>query len=622
MSYVFRGSLCGYICTECPEPLTNVTVRLYRSRPDQDVTVLAVANPKNTLALLTEDAVNAKAAALIAETATNADGTFTFELGDKENYTGQAFEVDVYCGSVPHQIVVPNPPPPPRQFSITTLQPMWKPTETGFVWGWNYCIPETFWCPFRGLFGARVICGLVTTCDTQTPLAGVTVTAFDADLLSDDPLGSGTTDANGKFRIDYFHNSFLQALLPGLVPLFPHAAGADVHFRVETAGGIVLLDEPHSRGRQPDRDGVGVCFCVELCVDEQQPGPSTYPWFTNVGDFNIYSDIDATTGKTKWAAPVGFPTAHGGPNFGFYDGINGYGLKLIGFCPKTHPVGGQPMRYRFLYEHPANPGVKVPLTGSRISAVEVGSRPIMWNLFGPGPVSTFQTIIIAGSGATPDPTPIPVVPPGTPWGPVPAHVIVPDANGWVIIDQTALDGGFYGPLVRFVSSTAVPGGAVVGPGDAAGVAPVSPKNGVALKIYFEAEPVGGPTGGATTLGNNLDKILINNWPEVSELDLQQFSGGNCCTPLDTTLDILYTADHELMLSWGVSMSSCASSLGWAPPALPGGSGPRGGNGTASPNISGWPACSYRVDLSTTRAVTDGEADDPGETNELTFCICR
>ncbi|MGI8915388.1 MAG: hypothetical protein ACR2JY_16665 [Chloroflexota bacterium] len=624
MAYVFRGRLCGYICAECPEPLSRVTVRLYRSRTDQNVTLLAVAEPKDTTVLLTDDAVRSKASSLLAETTTAADGSFTFELGEKEHYTGGSFEIDVYCGNVPHQIVGPNPPPP-RQFSITTLQPLWRPTEGGSSWGWEYCVPARFWCEFRELFGARVICGRVTTCDTQSPVAGLTVTAFDADLLSDDPLGTGTTDANGKFRIDYVHHSFLETFLPGLVPLFPHSAGPDVHFRVETAGGVTLLNEPHDRGRQPDRDGVGPCFCVELCVDVQQQGPGNYPWFTNVGDFNIYSDIDAATGKTRWAAPPGFPTAHGGPHFGFYDGPSGYGLKLIGFCPKTHPVGGLPMRYRFRYEHPANPGVKEPLTGGRISAVVVGSRPINWNLFGPGPVPTFQSIIVAGSGATPDPTPIPVVPPGTPWGPVPAHVIVPDANGWVIVDQNAFDGGFFGPLVRFVSSSAVPGGSATGVGDAPGNPPVDPKNGVVLKIYFEAEPVGGPSGGATTLGNNLDKMLVNNWPELSELDLQQFlaPGANCCSGLTNALDILYTADHELMRSWSVGISSCASSLGvgWSPtpPALPGGSTPRGGVGTQHRNIAAWPSCSYQVTLSTVRAVTDGENDDTGRTLQVTFC---
>jgi hypothetical protein len=32
MAYIFRGRLCGLISTECLEPLSNVRVRLYRSR--------------------------------------------------------------------------------------------------------------------------------------------------------------------------------------------------------------------------------------------------------------------------------------------------------------------------------------------------------------------------------------------------------------------------------------------------------------------------------------------------------------------------------------------------------------------------------------------------------------
>ena len=57
MAYILRGKLCGLICSECPEPLSNVIVRLYRSRDAQNVTALAVANPKETFAILTEEQV-------------------------------------------------------------------------------------------------------------------------------------------------------------------------------------------------------------------------------------------------------------------------------------------------------------------------------------------------------------------------------------------------------------------------------------------------------------------------------------------------------------------------------------------------------------------------------------
>ena len=149
MAYVFKGRLCGLICAECREALSEVTIRLYRSRDDQNVTALAVANPKETLKFLSDEEVKAKAGSLLAETKTDADGNFSFTLDEKkQKYGGQAFEVDVYCATVPHRKPSPKSPQP-RQFSITTLQPMWRQSEAGFAAAWDYCIPHRFWCHFR-----------------------------------------------------------------------------------------------------------------------------------------------------------------------------------------------------------------------------------------------------------------------------------------------------------------------------------------------------------------------------------------------------------------------------------------------------------------------------------------
>ena len=101
MTYTFRGRLCGLICPECPEPLGNVIVRLYRPHNVEVVTALAVASPKETFALLTEGQVKEKAGALLAESKTDEEGNFTFHLGDNERYHGEAFEIDVYCATVP-----------------------------------------------------------------------------------------------------------------------------------------------------------------------------------------------------------------------------------------------------------------------------------------------------------------------------------------------------------------------------------------------------------------------------------------------------------------------------------------------------------------------------------------
>jgi len=258
MSYIFRGRLCGLICAECPEPLANVRVRLYRTRDPQTVTALAVASPKETFAILTEAQVTDKASALIAETRTDEQGNFAFELGDREQYNGEAFEVDIYCGTVPR--LKPRPrPPTPLQFSITTLQPRWRQAENNFLAVWDYCVSSRFWCLVRARFGAWTICGRLRTCASpQTAIAGATVRAFDADWLQDDPLGSAVTDATGRFRIDYITEDFQ------ITPFSPFiniefASRPDVYFTVEL-GGTTILGETQSDGRRPGRENVSNCF--------------------------------------------------------------------------------------------------------------------------------------------------------------------------------------------------------------------------------------------------------------------------------------------------------------------------------------------------------------------------
>src|SRR4051794_22221163 len=133
MSYVLRGRLCGYICADCPEPLSNVVVRLYRNRKQQNVTALAVANPKDTFAILTDEQVAEKNSSLIAETTADENGAYSFELGSGQKYSGEAFEVDLYCGNVPHR-KPGKKDPAPVQLSLTTIQPMWRgDVESGFA---------------------------------------------------------------------------------------------------------------------------------------------------------------------------------------------------------------------------------------------------------------------------------------------------------------------------------------------------------------------------------------------------------------------------------------------------------------------------------------------------------
>ncbi len=616
MIYTLKGRLCGFICNDCSEPLSKLKVRLYRTS-GTNVTAAAVANPKHTFAILDDAQVEAKTSALLAEVETDDNGAFTVQLGEKSGYNGEAFDVDVYCGTVPRR-KPGRTPPPPLQFSITTLQPQWRQNEQGALAAWEYCLPWRLWCLIRARFGAWVICGRLVTCEKKEPLSGIKVRAFDVDWLQDDELGSAFTDGSGRFRIDYLAEDFK------LTPFSPFinvewVGGPDLYFKFEDGSGTLLFAEPPSRGRQADRQNIGPCFCTELCLNVTAGPPVNDARFTSVGDFDILADIDALSGLTNKAV-----LGHGGPGFGFTGG-----LQLSGFCPKVAPFGAATaMRYRFLFERevpldlsapgqPGDPGNPAPLLGARVVPMKVGSRLILWDTFGTGLSWTVQSIFVAAAvgdvpGGTADPTPTPVVPPGTPWGPPPPHVATPDAAGWVEVDQSALDGGFFG-LMGFNSHAAVPGG--LAPGSGAGVAPATPKNGANVKIRFEAARLGEPP----IYSNALNRIHINNWQEVNQLNLLQFTtpGAGSCSGLSDKLDILYTADHELMGSFSVAIDSAAAIP--PHPPLPSGIGPRGGVGSHHVNIGTWPSCSYKVWLHTTPRLTNGTTDRGTASSLVTFC---
>jgi len=58
------------------------------------------------------------------------------------------------------------------------------------------------------------IVGTIVEAESGKPLSGLQVRAYDKDFLFDDKLGTAVTDAQGKFRIDYYAIDF--SLLAGL----------------------------------------------------------------------------------------------------------------------------------------------------------------------------------------------------------------------------------------------------------------------------------------------------------------------------------------------------------------------------------------------------------------------
>lgn len=444
-------------------------------------------------------------------------------------------------------------------------------------------------------------------------------------------------------------------------------------------------------------------FCICVC-----PPPQLDPWFTTVGSFDIYSDIDGTTGLTNKALPTTPSLVYGGgPNFAFFET-----LQLGGYCPVYSPtVAGAQMQYRFLYStaqatlasainssqtsitvtgggappatpftisvcnasetgetmtvtgvagatwtvargvdgttpEPASAGALLwinptPITGSLIAPTEVGTRIIPWPKNNAGTasatnVSTFQSVYVyaAPYPAPPDPTP-PL--PGDAWfGPSTHYIAADPLTGWVEVDLNAVGGGFQ-TLLGF--DTTQPGAAVGGapipdpidtPGGApagTAVTPAGQKVGVDLTIIFQATRVGVAT---VDFSNSLCKIHVNNWSEVNNLWFLEFTAGaGCCQPINDTLSVQFTLDHETMGAggWELAITSCSPSAPGdiTPPNPTAGvtftASGRGASGTIVEDTTNWTNCSYTASLITRPALTTGLADRTGIDNTLTFCIC-
>jgi hypothetical protein len=373
MNYIIKGRLSGLVCDACAEPLSNVTVLIYRPA-DAHLVARAAASPKDTFTIVPAGEVARRQGDLIAQVQTDSNGSFTFVLTDGKPtekqkgqvlpYDGGAFEIDVRCTGFPRvrptregeQVV---------QFSITTLQPQWRGEETR-TWAWTYVLSQRYWCRVRELMGAWTICGQVLDKTTQTPIAGLTVNAFDADWLQDDALGTAVTGSDGRFRINYVAEDFQKTIFPGISF---EIAGPDVYFTILSALGTPVYTEAQNDGRAPDRENRFPCFCVTLQVDGSKvpPGQTTSvtPLFTNVGDYKIENP-----GKTIDESGLAMDSA----------GLLAFtgSLSLIGLKPNgSDPV---PMEYRFtvaptVYNPSLGayvPGTFTPVDATLIPATAIG----------------------------------------------------------------------------------------------------------------------------------------------------------------------------------------------------------------------------------------------------------
>jgi len=600
-TYIFKARLCGLLCSEFSEPLANTTVRLYRSREGQNVTVLAAAQPKTTFAALDDDAVEEKRSSLLAEATTDEQGLVVFELGERDDYRGEAFELDVVCATVPGQL---KPTGPARQFSITTLQPAWREREEGLVAGWDYCIPQRVWCWLRGLFGAWTISGQVVTCDGRKPIGGVTVRAFDRDWLQDDDLGSALTDAAGHFRIDYSWAAFQ----PGTFINVELFGGPDLYFRVESAGGTPLLVEAPARARDADRENVGPCFCVELCLEKTPPTPDPIPVFTHVGGYKHLTQIQPANGLTVGDDRAFFST-----------------MRLNGILAKK--LSGAAMEYRFevrtTNDGGGSPGPWSAIDPSQIARTKIGDLENYAPAFpgDPDPIKTRDYTVNGTAG--------------------PDEVVANIAGGWIRVPQESNvfgPEGYFSPngnMIALVSETLATFATIDKTGLTAGSsgAPVGAAKHFSLRMRVRQVGVPASEVNAGTCAH----IAVNDmryenvlhhpaWMAVLEpsalgvamVDIAQLVTVGC-SDIDDQLDVLFTATHPNLGAVSLTMSGPGGPYGFTLPAAatPG----QNWFGTATPGftVSALKTCAYIVTLSVQLLLTTGDSIPSNLVDEIPFC---
>ena len=547
MKYTFKGSLCGSLCEDCTEPLDGIEVFLYLPWQKERILENAIAKTKETFRIVTKEEATARKGLLIATTKSDAQGNFEFAINEK--YGSTAFDIDFSCGTVPR-----TPPRPPRrepiQVHLTTIFPQWRMdrAQEGSFFQWEYCIPSKWWCYVRGFyFDAWVICGHLRNCQTGVPIARASVTAWDADFITDDNLGTAITDSNGHFRIDYTSIQFKQTFLspwlnvetdPG--PSLTFQSGPDVYFKA-SIGGVTLIDET----AKDCRNNVGYCLCVDLCTKIGDADDPNLP--------SIWVGIGREFYNSTGAGPRDFDVnGYAGASSGKF-ALTGV-IRLTGSAARN-AVSGNPVEYRFLVSHVTTPNGGAPHLIGNFSKI-VGVTP---NLFAPSLVATLVQIAF----------------PNTPYAVISDQTDF-DADGWFdinhAIERTLVNNGFtMGDLHLFAiwdedtliamntyalttgqfipapvvnAGTPVPGGHI-------------PIEKVAIRFEVR-EVVNKPANIFNAMpgnGKTLNSAIMNNNSMFMKLSIAELEVSGLCAPISGTVHAKYTVYHPHLASSSLHLKS-------------------------------------------------------------------
>jgi hypothetical protein len=541
MSYTFKGNLQGEICEDCKEALYGMEVLLYLPWRKETNTGDVPTNQKDDFRIVTKEEASQRANLLIARAKTDENGNFEFEIDEK--YDSSSFDIDFICYNAPYSIKK-DATNQALQMHLTTVFPRQEDS-------WSYTIPYKIWCDIRGrYFDAWVICGHLLNCQNNEPIVGATVTAWDADFLTDDTLGSAITDASGHFRIDYnsltFKRTFLSPWInvetdPGLPLSFQ--SGPDVYFKAELSGNK-LIDETKEEARK----NVAYCLCVNLC-----------------SKINVFNEND--TFDSAW---TGFGTrfsASFGTGYKDFD-ADGYAgsdknvlhsaVDLTGQAPLKSSLNRR-IKYRFRISHvttPNNAASPADMNFSKTIGVTAG-------LFEKSQILTLEKKVPTGVNDS-------LV--------VESHQDDFDAQGWFdatnAVERTLINNGYaIGDLPLFkiietdtlitLNTTALTTQPNVPP-TAAGV-PIAPANLIAIEKMAIRFEIGELTSGGTiaiqpTNGKTLNSVIINNNPIAMNLAIAELEATGLCNPISGDVHAKYTVYHPHIQSFSMSLRNNSNTV--------------------------------------------------------------
>lgn len=617
MKYVLRGRIHATICDDRQLPLSRTLVRLYRFEA-KDATRLVAAPAKEAFQFLEEKDIKAKQKRLLAETTTDAQGNYSFELdGDKKKYKGEAVEVDVYYPEIPDYGQEDTDKPrnyKAFQATLDVIQPRWKETNEGLLAQWNYTLSRKWWCALLRRLDIWVICGTLLDCESGQPQSGIEVIAMDDDVISDDTLGSAITDASGKFCIFYrskdFKKTFLSPFINVETPLLPLGNGPDIYFKF-ALGGSIFHEEDPSQARKPGRENVDNCLCVRLCIEGGQREPISS--FFHIGDarrYHIVLNINPADGRTAnkataaWNEQAFFST-----------------LALLGTLEKT--LNGQPMEYKFQYTELASPADPIP------------ANPAAWT-------DVLKTDIANGTiiGFTPkfvnSPPPPHYDPDIYAINAQAGQIDVVFNGNWIVVPQTAQF--LTGRLINLISGKLASGNvdmSTLTPGDSSTtVAPLQKNRYFSLRmIKRQAGNAASEAVAGTSRPIAIFNTIYQNVPQggswapgltqselgIATLDLDELVSGGGCSNISDSITVKYTAANPNLGSVGLAFSGPGATNNFDPIVFTTPGEEAHGTSHYLGSFGDLENCAYEIRLNAELKLTNGETQHDGIWDRVLFC---